>query len=222
MRGLTPWLLLAACASSSEGPDGTTTTSQPRPAVTIFERLHDGDGPVAGLAELSIVHAPDATRCGGIATTLVRASDVRVAPTDQALVAFLETRFAGGLDFSEPTRVQSQDRFGGWLSDMTKRANAALAIYTEQLDSVPSDSTKIVALARTIQIQRHFASTLVRAEIPADVRTGDHVEDKIAAYCGALAAAALPLLDKADAAATTCAEVATKVAPDWGSSVCRH
>lgn len=215
-------MLLAACASSSEGPDGTPATPQPRPAVTIFERLHDGDGPVAGLAGLSIVHVPDATRCGGIATTLVRASDVRVAPTDQALVAFLETSFAGGLDFSEPTRVQSKDRFAAWLADTTQRAQVALGVYTEQLESGPSDSTKIVALARTIQIQRHFASTLVRAEISADVRTGDHVDDKIAAYCGALAAAALPLLDKADAAATTCAEVATKVAPDWWSSVCMH
>jgi hypothetical protein len=222
MRNLTLCLLLAACASSPEGPDATPTTPKPRSAVTIFDRLHDGAGPVAGLAGFSIVHVPDATRCGGIATTLVRANDGPVATTDQALVAFLEMQFVADLDFSAPTRAQSKDRFEAWLADMTQRADAALDVYRDQLGSSGSDSTKVVGLARTAQIRRHFASTLVRSEIPADVRTGEHVDDKTGAYCDAIAAAALPLLDKADEAATACAEVATKLAPGWWSSVCVH
>jgi hypothetical protein len=215
-------LLLVACASSSEGPDAIATTPQPRSGATIFDRLHDATGQLAGLAGFSIVQVADATRCGGIATTLVRASDASVAPADQPLVAFLETGFAAGLDFNEPTRAQSIQRFDAWLDDMKQRAHAALDVYTEQVASSPGDSASIVELARTVQIQRHFASTLLRSEIPVDVRTGDHVEDKIAAYCGALTNAAVPLLDKADAAATTCAEVATRLAPGWWSSVCVH
>lgn len=215
MRNLTPCLLLAACASSPESQDATPTTPQPRSEVTIFDRLHDGAGPVAGLDGFSIVHVPDPTRCGGISTTLVRASDAQVAPGDQALVAFLEMQFVAGLDFDEPTRAQSKSRFDAWLTDMTQHADAALRVYSDE--SSGSDNTKIVRLARKAQIQRHFASTLARAEIPADVRAGD---DKTAAYCDALAMAALPLVDKADEAATRCAEVATK--PGWWSSVCVH
>lgn len=222
MRNLTACLLLAACASAPEGPDAATTTPQPRPAVTIFDRLHDGAGPVPGLAGFAIVHAPDATRCGGIATELVRGSDVHVAPSDQPLVAFLEMQFVAGLDFNEPTRAESKHRFEVWLADMSQRAEAALGVYTEQLEPSATDNTRVIRLARTTQIRRHFASTLARAEIPADVRTGEHVADKTAAYCDALAATALPLVDKADEAATTCAEVATKLAPGWWSSVCVH
>src|SRR5262245_35642387 len=100
MQNRTLCLLLAACASSPQAHKAATTP-QLRPAVTIFERLHDADGPVAGLAGFSIVHVADATRCGGIATKLVRSNDAHIAPIDQALVAFLEIQFVAGLDFNE-------------------------------------------------------------------------------------------------------------------------
>jgi hypothetical protein len=148
MRNLIPCVLLAACASSPDGADATTPT-EPRSAVTIFDR------------------------------------------------------------------AQSKNRFEAWLADI---ANARTRRCVSTSSNHPQATTP--RSSRIAQIRRHFASTLARAEIPADVRTGEHVSDKTAAYCDGLATAALPLLAKADEAAITCAEVATKLAPGWWSSVC--
>lgn len=210
--------LLTACAVSPDGLDETTTPT-PRGA-TIFDRLHDDAGPVPGLDGFSFVQTADDTRCGGIAVTLVRADDAVVSPNERAFVTMLEVRYPGGLDFSQPDREATMKRFDGWLRDVKQHSQAALEGYEQQLAAAHDDGTAVSALARTAQVPRHFASLLVRAEIPVDVRSGEHVDDKRAAFCDALATAAVPLLDKADEAASTCAERAATVAPGWWSSVC--
>jgi hypothetical protein len=70
------------------------------------------------------------------------------------------------------------------------------------------------------QLYRHAAGLFVHAEIPVDVRTGDAAADKIAAYCHMMSEIAVPLLARADEAATQCAEHARKLDPGWWMSVC--
>ena len=207
-------LLLTACSSVAKAPDATTT---PAPAApSIFDRLHDTAGRVPGLDGYSLARVPDATRCGGIAVTVVHAANVRVAPADQPLAAFFDTPPITGLDFGDAAKDQSRQRFDTWLADAGRRAEAARAAY----EGASSDATIVISAARDAQVLRHFASMLLRAEIPADVRAGEHADDKIAAYCGALTNAATPLLAKADEAVARCAEHVTRVGSGWWSSVC--
>jgi hypothetical protein len=71
------------------------------------------------------------------------------------------------------------------------------------------------------QIPARFASVVARAPIPADVRTGDLKDEKIAAYCDALAKAVEPLVAKADEALNACVDrLLTPHADGWWNAYC--
>lgn len=211
--------MLAGCGLTAEDE---TTLPVPR-APTIFDRLHDEAGPVPGLDGFSFAHAADDTRCGGVAVSIVRARGAVVSPVDRAFVAVLDAQFPTDLDFSQPPqREAAMKRFDGWLRETKDRSQEALASYEQQLRAARDDGAAAAALARMVQIPRQFASLLARAQMPVDVRTGEHADDKRAAFCDALATAAVPILDKADEAASTCATRSVKAAPGWWSSVCVH
>ena len=203
-------VLLVACAADSE----ETTTPPPIPtSLSIYDRLHDDAGPIAGMPGFSVVHAVDPTRCGGIA------SRVQLGTSDEPLADVLAIAFPSGLDFSQPNKAQSLNRFDAWVKDMSQRGNTARTAYSTRITA--SDATaaqRAIAAARIVQLQRHIATQLVRAEIPLDVRSGEHADDKIGAFCDRMHEVAEPIVIMSEGAAKACLEHARTAG--WWTRVC--
>ena len=62
----------------------------------------------------------------------------------------------------------------------------------------------------------------MRAEIPVDMRSGEHAADKQGAFCDNLAEVAQPLLAHADDQVKDCARRAEKLSAGWWTHVCGH
>jgi hypothetical protein len=219
MRPLHAVLLLGACASDPETTGKSTTPPIPD-TLTTFERLRDPAGVVAGLPGFQVVHRVDPTYCGGIAVDVKRTAQP-IAEDDAPLADILAIRFPTGLDFNEPTKTASLKIFDGWVQNMSKRGAAARAIYSERM--LAKDATheqRVIAAARIVQLQRHLASRLVRAQLPRDVRSGDFAADKSAAFCDRLEDVAEAIMLAGEGAAKVCADHAADIAPGWWTSVC--
>jgi hypothetical protein len=223
MRKLLAVALVSACATTVDGPDAepTVPTQAPPPTTASVDGfgLQDTDGPVPGLAGFTYLRSTDATRCGGIAVAVVRDASVQAPAHDAELVALLALEFPKNLDFQR-AREQAMNTFSTWLEDTKAQAGAATNVYEAQIKSTSDVAVQIAAYARLAQVMRHFASLLVRAEIPADIRTGDNAEEKIDAYCEALAQAADPLLVRAKESGANCRKLASGVPDGWWTPVC--
>ncbi len=218
MKQLLPLILLTGCVT-----DGMDTAADPTTIakVTIFDRLGDEAGPIAGLPGFSVERTPDPARCGGVAVRIVRAPDAVVSPADESFVRMLELQAPTGLDYGDtPTKETSLNTMKHWFDQLQATAQDAAHGYTAQLAGA-SPETALVALARSAQVYRFMASPIVRFDIPLDMRDGDMAADKQAAFCDALATAAEPLVARADDAVRTCVEKSANVAPGWWSTVCR-
>src|SRR5688572_23975261 len=75
------------------------------PGPPIYDRLHDGDGAVAGLTGFSTRRVRDPKRCGGF-SILVKKSK-KVAPSDAKIAAMFALEFPIDLDFSETKKAGS-------------------------------------------------------------------------------------------------------------------
>lgn len=222
MRKLFALALLSACATTVDGPDAETTPpvapSAPTATADAFG-LGDADGPVPGLPGFSYLRSVSATRCGGVAVSVVRDATAEVPARDSELVALLELEFPTNLDFKD-AREQAMNTFSTWLEDTTSHASVATKGYEEQIAGSSDVALQITAYARLTQISRHFAGLLLRAEIPVDIRSGDNAAEKTDAYCDALAEAAYPLLVRAKETGAQCRKLANGGADGWWTPVC--
>ncbi len=208
-------------AKVTPAPDKTAPAPvETASAIDVFGRLGDADGPVPGLEAVSTRRQPDPTRCGGIQVVVTRDPDQRTAIDDADFLALYQISFPTHLDFTDgPARKASLERFDQWIADLSRLGAAARAHYGSQTQTA-SETGRVIAGARLVQIERRVASLLVRAEIPVDVRTGEFAEDKKAAFCAQIANAAETMLAGAAQAETTCAEHAKTLPPGWWTAVC--
>ncbi len=131
--------------------------------------------------------------------------------------AALEIAFPKDLDF-EPTdnavNQASAQRFDAWLKARLAARDLAAAKYAEVL-GMHEPATTIAASARTAQLVEDFADQLFEIEIPASIRTGEHADDKVDAYCDKMTAVAEPVLTAAIDSYAACLAKATAL--DWFS-----
>jgi hypothetical protein len=203
------------------GPEVAPPQAPPAqpPPRSLVPRLRDADGPVPGLDAFATKLKQDSKHCGGSSLVTTRVPGKAIAKDDQLLAALFEISSPKGLDFSDAKKAASERRFQIWLADMQRAGGAARDHYIKTLATADARA-KIIALARIAQIQYRVASSMVRMEIPADVRSGEFAAEKIDAFCDKLAEVAEPLLTKAEEAATACAAASSGVPAGWWAAIC--
>ena len=212
-------VMLLGCAADPEGP--TKSASEPIPTPSsIFERLHDRAGAVPGMSSFRVVHRVDPDHCGGLAVTVERLDD-KMSAVDLPLENVLEITFPTALDFSEPHRAAGLKKFTVWVDHMSALASAGRAAYSERMmREGATTKERVIAAARIVQVQRHLASILVRAEIPLDVRSGEFAAEKSEAFCDRIAEVAEPIMLAGEGAAKVCANHARDIGRGWWTDVC--
>lgn len=209
----------AACAVTSPDPiDGLDSPPPVEGPVGVFAQLHDDAASVPELAGVQRERRVDTTRCGGVAVE-TRISGV-VTDADQPLANLLLLGFPTQLDFSDANREAELRRFQGFANDLRARGMTAREHYIARLDAATDPAGKLAATARLVQVHRHLAALLVRAEIPLDVRTGEFAADKTGAYCEKMASIASPYLVQAEEAVRACLGMSTGTR-GWWTTVCK-
>ncbi|HEX5062975.1 MAG TPA: hypothetical protein VFV99_26555 [Kofleriaceae bacterium] len=204
-------------------PPPVAETKPLPPRKSLYERLRDTDGKVPGLPGFAIKRKVDKTYCGGIKIITTRSKSV--AKDDEPLAAVYKLEFPKGLSFdpdpkNDTKRKASLKKVDELITQLTLVGGDARKFYEQKFTSDNALATKAVAAARLAQVYQRLASTLARAEIPLDVRTGDFVHDKIEAFCDSLLDKAEPIAALAEQAATACAEKAKSVDEGWWNEVC--
>ena len=209
--------------ASLSGGEGTGAPPSRVPhGPRIFERLGD-DGAVAGMAGWSLERVPDATYCGGLKITTMRAT-ARVAADDQPLVEVFALAFPTELDVdtsSEDAHANhtAKDKLSSWSAMVATTSRTAQNHYLAQVASA-TPAGKARAIARIAQIDLRAASLLARAPIPKGVRTGPYAADTIDAFCDAMADISEPMLERAIETMATCAEHLPAGSTDWPATFC--
>lgn len=121
----------------------------------------------------------------------------KFAEADVDFEKYLDIKFPANLNFDpapehKAIKEKSLKRFEEWLKQKGKASTDAAGKYANIL-AVKDAANSIAAAARLGQINQELADQLFTAEIPKDVRSGEFAEDKIDAYCDALAEKAEPL-----------------------------
>ena len=131
---------------------------------------------------------------------------------------YIAIGFPTGLDF-DPRKpavaAASNKRFTRWLADK-QRAGATAREKYQAVFATKEASNAIAAASRIGQIMQSLSDQLYSAEIPANVRTGEFAEDKIASYCDALTTIAEPIEAQAIASYGACLRRSTELG--WFSS----
>jgi hypothetical protein len=188
---------------------------------TVFDRIRDDSGEVAGLPGWKLQRKADTKHCGGIKLVTI-AGKKKLSADEQPLAKFYALSFPTNLNFSpDPkdtkAREASMKKFATAIETM-KTVGAAATKHYEA--SVKDPALAPAAIARIVQIQMRFASVIARAEIPKDVRTGEFAAEKIAAFCDKMLEVAEPLVMQAEATVATCVEKTANAAAGWWSAVC--
>jgi len=224
MRFLLP-LLLVACADHDTTPQPVTATAptieESVEGMTLFQRLRDDAGPIAGLPGVSVAWTVDATHCGGVAVEAHRDPAAKIS--EEPILDILTIKFPTGLDFrvdNKAIKDASLAKFDAWVDRTMKAGKAARSTYEERVQTLKGRD-KIVAAARLVQLQRYIASVFVRAEIPVDVRSGEFADEKTTAFCDRLAEVAEPIVILAEGSAKACQQIAAGHPPGWWTPVCK-
>jgi hypothetical protein len=187
------------------------------PKISVFDRLHDQPGEVAGMPGWAIKSQPDTTFCGGSKIITVKRKR-KLEPEQQPLANVYALAFPTGLGFAEPaTKAASMKAIETWMKTLQSTAQAASGYYEGMIQTDPA--AKAHAAARIAQLSFRLAEVLARAEIPKDVRTGEFAADKIAAFCDEMGEIAEPLAQRGEEALKLCAGAAGG-ATGWWSSYC--
>jgi hypothetical protein len=205
-------LLAATCLASL----ASLASADPGPADPLAAQLHDDSGPVTGLDAIVLTRAASKTHCGGFAVTAKRTK--KLAAGDDQLGAVFALAFPTGLNFDK-AKASSLRRFDDWVAQLQKTSAAANDYYAGEL-ATHDPQRAIIATARIVQIARYDATLLARAEIPVDVRAGDHAADKVAAYCEQMTNVAQPLIDRAAEATAVCHDHLATAPAGWWNTVC--
>ncbi|MEO8549623.1 MAG: hypothetical protein ABI678_06605, partial [Kofleriaceae bacterium] len=158
----------------------------PAPRAPLRDRLHDEDGPVAGMPGWNLKRLVDANVCGGTRVVVSRGRR-KLDPDQTALAKLYDVPFPAGLDFDPAAKAKQQaslKRFNAYVEQLTKVGAEARERYTKVVaDKSAELAARTAAAARIAQVSLRFAAALARAPIPADVRTGEFAKEKIEAYC---------------------------------------
>ncbi len=158
----------------------------------------------------------------------------KLAEADVEFEKYLDVKFPTGLNFGDGApehkaqKEKAMKRFNDWLSGKTKAAEATSKKYSDVL-SIKDNANSIAAAARLGQVMQEFSDELFTAEIPAEVRKSQMVEDydlaqdKVDAYCDALTTAAEPLAEKSLTAYGACLSKSTELGwfSEW-SKLCER
>lgn len=125
---------------------------------------------------------------------------------------FLAVRFPGKLDFDpRKPRVmrKSQRRFAAWLDKKLAQAKRTRELYEKV--RIGEAHYAIASAAREGQLWQNLADALFSAEVPRHLRRGRYAEDKVDAYCDALATRAEPLERASINAFGACLKTSTRL-----------
>jgi len=216
-------IILVAFGSNVAAAPPDAPPAAAAPAKSVYERLRDTDGKVAGLAGFSIKRKASKNHCGGFAIITTRGK--KVAKDDEPLVAVYKLEFPKGLNFNPDPKHKKQkeaslEKFNKFLEEIHKVGGDANTYYEHKLIGDGDPALEVAAAARIAQLQTRIASVLARAEIPADVRTGEFADDKVKAFCDKLVEVAEPLQARAELAISACADKAKNVGAGWWNEVC--
>lgn len=192
-------------------------------AVAFLDRGHDKAGEVPGMPGWTLKRSDDKTVCGGTRLVLSRGKR-KLDPDQAALAKVYGLVFPADLSFDPANKKATEaslKKFSEFVDTLQKTGADAKAHFEGVLTAGgvkndPAASTAVIA--RLAQVHLQLASTVARAPIPKDVRTGDAAAEKIDAYCSKLEEVALPLATRGREALTACA---TSGAPaGWYSAYC--
>jgi tetratricopeptide (TPR) repeat protein len=158
----------------------------------------------------------------------------KMAEADVEFEKYLDVKFPTGLNFGDGApehkaqKEKAMKRFNDWLAGKTKAAENTSKKYSDVL-AVKDNANSIAAAARLGQVMQEFSDELFTAEIPAEVRKSQMVEDydlaqdKVDAYCDALTTAAEPLAEKSLTAYGACLQKSTELGwfSEW-SKLCER
>lgn len=217
LRTLLCFLLTACAVTSSDPLDAADPPPETEGPIDLFAKLRDDEGRIPGLAAVERLHRTDPTRCGGVAV------DIRITGTirddDRPLAHLLQLTFPAQLDFRDATWKPSMERFNVFVESLRSMGMAARKHYLARLDEAEAGPGRLAATARLVQVHRHLAALLARAEIPVDMRSGEHAAEKSEAFCEKLAAAGSPFLVQANEAVRSCLGMTAR-ASGWWTAVC--
>lgn len=158
----------------------------------------------------------------------------KMAEADVEFEKYLDVKFPTGLNFGDGApehkaqKEKAMKKFNDWLTGKTKAAENTSKKYSDVL-ALKDNANSIAAAARLGQVMQEFSDELFTAEIPAEVRKSQMVEDydlaqdKVDSYCDALTTAAEPLAEKSLTAYGTCLSKSTELGwfSEW-SKLCER
>lgn len=223
-------VLGGAGSGAAEAPKSAPPPSPPqfRPtAITsaraYLDRTHDKAGDVPGMKGWTLKRIEDKTVCGGIRIEIAKLK-VKLDNDQNELKKVYGLGLPSDLDFDPANKQKAEDskkRFDAYVASLTKSGAAAKTYFEGVLmsDGVKNDAAKSTAtIARLAQVHLQLASTLARAPIPKDVRSGAGAAEKIDAYCGKLEELALPMATRGQEALLACAR--SGAPGGWYSTFC--
>jgi tetratricopeptide (TPR) repeat protein len=138
--------------------------------------------------------------------------EARLAIADVELERYFAMPFPTSSSFDptdQPLAVQSKQRFAEWLSSKQQVADGLRARY-RAIAAANDPIGAVGAAARLGQIPQNQSDTLLASPIPASVRTGEHADDSVDAYCDALVGAAEPFEQQTVEAFASCVKLAAQ------------
>ncbi|HEY4057100.1 MAG TPA: hypothetical protein VGM39_10855 [Kofleriaceae bacterium] len=218
-----PQTIDKAPEAPDKAPEPAPPASPPAPPpLPVADRLRD-EGPVAGMDGWTLKRTADATYCTGMKITTVRGKK-KIAAEDKPLVDVYALAFPANLNFDPANQKRAEaekTRFDDWIKKTLDVTKSATTSYQAKLAPGGDVAEAVRATARIAQINYRFASLLLRAPIPKDVRTGEYKQDKTTAYCDLFAEQAEPLVASAEQAIAVCAQKIDPTSTDWPAAFCK-
>lgn len=208
--GLCTEHLVAVPAAKAEqpyrcGPDALGQTVIARAPADVA----DARAELAGAIALYERGATD----GDKAATRRAYVEARLALADAKLEGFLALPFPTDLTFDPKDResmAHSTQRFLAWLGSKQEAAAELRGEY-RAIAALNDPIGAVAAAARIGQISQDQAEVLLVSPIPAPLRTGEHADAAVGAYCDAMTNVSEPYEREAVTAFTSCFERAAQL-----------
>ena len=211
-------------AQPAPAPAPPPTTPAPiNSALAYLDKTQDKAGGVPGVAGWTLKRVEDKTVCGGTRIAIARGKR-KLDADEAALAKVYGLVFPADLNFDPNNKARSEasfKKFNEFVEKLKKTGETAKLHFETKLtsDAVKNDPAASTAMiARLAQVHLQLASTLVRAPIPKDVRTGELAGEKIDAYCSKMDEVAVPLATRGQEALTACAKSGAPAG--WYSAFC--
>ena len=201
-----------AVAEAAPAPAPAPPPDVPAPltsALPLLDRGHDKAGDVPGMKGWTTKRVDDKTVCGGTRIEIGKLK-IKLDNDQNELKKIYGISLPKDLSFDPANKKKVEDsmrRFDAFVKDLTKTGESVHKYFEGQLMANKNDpALSTAAIARLAQVNLQMASTLARAPIPKDVRTGEAAAEKIDAYCSKMEEVALPLATRGREALLACAK----------------